>query len=96
MCPTKEGIGGTEHFLLHVSSFYKEQCDLLAGVFALLQPFGYINPSCKVLVELLLYCDKDLLYDLNRIMILPTLQFIRKTCRFVYLPPPLSFSSFFL
>ena len=66
--------------MLHCPSFDEERSDLLAGVFALLRPYGYTNPSSNILIGLLLYSYKDLANDINRNMLQLTLQFIRKTC----------------
>ena len=67
MCPSNDGIeGGTEHFLLLCPSFEVQRRNLLAGVFALLRPFGYIDLSNEVLTQLLLFGDKGLPNDVNR------------------------------
>ena len=81
MCPTNDGVEDTEHFLLHCPSFDEERRDLLAGVFSLLRPYGYIDPSNKFLTELLLYGDKGLSNDVNRDISKLTLQYIHKTGR---------------
>ena len=81
MCPTNDGVEDTEHFLLHCPSFDKERRDLLAGVFSLLRPYGYIDSSNKFLTELLLYGDKGLSNDVNRDILQSTLH-IHKTGRF--------------
>ena len=82
MCPTTDGVEDTEHFLLHCPSFDKERRDLLAGVFSILRPYGYIDSSNKFLTELLLYGDKGLSNDVNRDILQLTLQYIHKTGRF--------------
>ena len=81
MCPTNDGIEDTEHFLLLCPSFEVPRRDLLAGVFALLRPYGFITNSNKVLMQILLYGDKDLPNDLNKGILLLTLSFIHKTGR---------------
>ena len=83
MCPTNDGIEDTEHFLLHCPSFNIQRRDLLAGVSEVLQPFVQINAlSNKVLVQLLLYGDKDLSSDVNKHVLELTLNFIHQTGRF--------------
>ena len=66
MCPTNDGIETTEHFLLLCPSFEVERRNLLARVFQLLRPYGYIDLSNLVLAQLLLYGDRYLPNDLNR------------------------------
>ena len=83
MCPTNDGIEDTEHFLLHCPSFNIQRRDLLAGVSEVLQPFVQINTlSNNVLVQLLLYGDKDLSSDVNKHVLELTLNFIHQTGRF--------------
>ena len=48
MCPANDGIEDTEHSLLLCPSFAVPRRYLLAGVFALLRPFGYIQISKKM------------------------------------------------
>ena len=83
MCPTNDGIEDMEHFLLHCPSFNIQQRDLLAGVSVVLQPFVQINTLWNnVLMQLLLYCDKDLSSDVNKHVLEQTLNFIHQTGRF--------------
>ena len=84
MCPTNDGIEDTEHFLLLCPSFDIQRRDLLAGVSVALRPFVEIDSlSNNVLVQLLLYGDKNLSSDVNRSILELTLDFIHKTGRFV-------------
>ena len=43
MCPTKDGIEDTEHFLLLCRSLDIQGRDILTGVSELLQPFVQMN-----------------------------------------------------
>ena len=66
MCPTSDGIEDTEHFLLLCPSFDLQRRDLLTGIVELLRPFVEItNLSNDALMQLLLYGDQYLSYDLN-------------------------------
>ena len=56
--------------------------DLLAGVLALIRPFGLTNPSNEVLTQLLMYGNKDFPDEINRNILELTLQFIHETGRF--------------
>ena len=82
MCPTNDGIEDTEHFLLLCPSFDIQRQDLLAGVSELLRPFVQIDtlPN-NVLVQYLLYGNKELSNDINRNILERTLNFIHKTGR---------------
>ena len=82
MCPTNDGIEDTEHFLLLCPSFDIQRQDLLAGVSELLRPFVQIDtiPN-NVLVQYLLYGNKELSNDINRNILERTLNFMHKTGR---------------
>ena len=82
MCPSNDGIEDTEHSLLLCPSFDLQRRDLLAGVLAILRPFGPKNPSNKVLTQYLLYGNKDLSIDLNRKILELTVAFISSTSQF--------------
>ena len=81
MCPSNDGIESTEHFLFLCPSFEVQRRNLLAGVFALLRPFGYIDLSNEVLTQLLLFGDKGLPNDVNRNILKLTLLYIHTTGR---------------
>ena len=84
MCPTNDSIETTEHFLLLCPVFDIQRRNLLAGVYAIIRPFGYDNLSNEVLTQLFLYGDEGLPNDLNRNILELTLQYIHKTGRFVW------------
>ena len=78
----RECIEDTEHFLLLCQSFDIQRQDLLAGVSELLRPFVQIEtlPN-NILVQYLLYGNKELSNDINRNILERTLNFIHKTGR---------------
>ena len=83
MCPTNDGIEDTEHFLLLCPSFDVQRRHLLAGVSVLLRQFVEINSlSNDVLVQILLYGDKNLSNEINKSILKLTLVFIHNTGRF--------------
>ena len=82
MCISNDGIEDTEHFLLLCPSFDTQRRDLLAGVLALVRPFGLNNPSNEVLTQLLMYGNKDFPDEINRNILELTLRFIHETGRF--------------
>ena len=81
-CPTNDGIEDTEHFLLLYPSFVEPRKDLLAGIFAMLRPFGYKNLQNHFLLQILLYGYKSFPDEINRDILLLPLQFIHKSGRF--------------
>ena len=82
VCPNNDRIETTEHFLLLCPAFEIERRNLLARIFELVQSLGYNDLSNEVLIELLLYGDKDLPNDLYKNIIELTLQYIHTTGRF--------------
>ena len=83
MCPTNDGIEDVEHFLLFCSSFEIQHRDLLAGVSELLRSFVQIDTLPKnILIEYLLYGNKNLTDDVNRSIFELTLEFICRSGRF--------------
>ena len=77
MYPTNDGIEDMEHFLLLCSSFDILRRDLLLGVSNILRPFAQINSfSNNALIQLLLYCDKDLSDAINKNTLQLTLDFM--------------------
>ena len=79
MCPTNDGIEDTEHFLLLCPSFDIQRQDLLAGISELLQPFVQIDTLLNnVLVQYLLYGNKELSNDINRNILERTLKELDK------------------
>ena len=83
MSPTSDGIEDMEHCLLLYPSFDLQRRDLLAGIVELLRPFMQItNLSNDALIQLLLYGDQYLPYNLNRNILELTLRFIHETGRF--------------
>ena len=83
MCPTNDGIEDAEQFLLLCPSFIIQRRDLLAGVSVVLQPFFQINTlSNNVLIQLLLYGNKDLSSDVDKRVLELTLNSIQQTGRY--------------
>ena len=82
MGPKNESIENMEHILLLCPSFEIQHRILLARVFALLQPLGYVNIAYEPLTHLLLHGGKDFPNDLNKDILKLTLEFIHETGRF--------------
>ena len=62
---------------------FNDKLDLLAGISVVLRPFVDINSLPNdVLVQILLYGDKDLSNEINKNILKLTLDFIHKTGRF--------------
>lgn len=82
MCPTNNGVGDTEHFLLLcVPFFWGPTAKPFARILPLLRLSGYANLSNDVLTQLLLSGNKDLPNDGNRNILELTLQFSHETGR---------------
>ena len=80
MCLINDGIEDTVHILLLCPSVDTHRCDLRAEVSELLRLFPQINEhSNKPTVQLLLYGYKDLLCEINKIILELTPNFILKT-----------------
>ena len=56
--------------------------DLIAGICALLRPLGHVDLANEILLQLLLYGNKDFPDTVNRNVLELTLNFIHKTGRF--------------
>ena len=82
MCSSNDGIEDTEHFLLLCPSFRVQRTDLLDGIYSLVQPYGYVNLANDVLLQILLYGDKNFPNNLNRSILELTIRFIHSTGRF--------------
>ena len=67
---------------LYILDVLGKRRNLLASVFELLRPYGYIDLSNEVLMQLLPYDDKHLPHDLNRNLLELTLKYIHETGRF--------------
>ena len=82
MLPTNDGIEDTKHLLL-CPSLDTQRRDFLAGVAELLRPLAQINSlSRNVLLQLLLYVDKDFPDDVFKIILQLTINFIHEAGRF--------------
>ena len=83
MCLTNDGIKDTKHILSLCPSFDIQRRDLLAGDSELLRPVAQINSLLRnVLLQLLLFGDKDFPDDVNKIILQLTIDFIHNTGRF--------------
>ena len=79
MCPTNDGIEDMEHF---VDLPFPCSRDLLAGVSALIRPYGHTDLQNSLLMQILLYGDKNFPDEVNKDILLLTLKFIHKSGRF--------------
>ena len=82
MCLINDGIEDAEHFLLLCPCFDLQRQNLLAGIYALIRPLGYVNLQNVALLQLLLYGGDDFRNSLNRHILELTLHFIHETGRF--------------
>ncbi len=83
MCPINDGPEDTEHYLLLCTSFEEQRRDLLAGVLPVLHSFEIIDVPNPVLLQILLYGDKKLPFEVNNFILKSTILYISRTERFV-------------
>ena len=77
VCNTIENI---EHFMLNCSIYNEARNDLFRSLHILFPKFFYLNNTNKI--NLLLYGDKCLTYDVNKQILFKTLQYFNDTERF--------------
>ena len=70
-------------YCIIIAYFLSEGCMLpsVCGVLTLSRSYGYVKNSNETLVQVLLYGDKNLPNDLNKSILLQTLNFIHQTGR---------------
>ena len=77
-----DGIEDTEHFLLLCNSFTEHTRNLLAGVNDVLEAYGYSEAPDNNILQLLLYGNKNLPLEANRLILNATMNYIFETERF--------------
>ena len=81
MCPAHDGIEDTEHFLL-CHSFEENRRNLLAGVNDILKAHGKAEGLNENILQILLYGDKDLPLEANKLILNLTIKYLFETKRF--------------
>ena len=79
MCPVNDGIEDTEHFLLLCNSFRQQRCSLLAGVNDVLRACGHSGNANINMLQLLLYGNKNLPLETNKMILNLIIKYISKT-----------------
>ena len=82
MCPINDGLENTEHFILSYHSFEEQRRDLLACVIPVLHSFEFTNVPNTILLQILLYGDKKLPFEVNKFILESTILYILRTERF--------------
>ena len=82
MCPVCDTIEDTEHFFLLCNSFREQRCSLLASVSDVLEACGHSESADINMLQLLLYRNKDLSFEANKMMLDLTTKYISETERF--------------
>ena len=82
MCSINDDIEDTEHFLLLCNSFTEHRHNLLAGVNDVLEAYGYSEAPENNILQLLLYGNKNLPLEANRLILNETMNYIFETERF--------------
>ena len=76
MCSINDGIEDTEHFLLLCNSFTEHRRNILAGVNDVLEAYGYSEAPDNNILQLLLYGNKNLPLEANRLILNATMNCI--------------------
>ena len=71
-----------EHFLLLCNSFTEHRHNLLTGVNDVLEAYGYSEAPENNILQLLLYGNKNLPLEANRLILNATMNYIFETERF--------------
>ena len=80
--PVNDGIEDTEHFLLLCNSFRQQRCSLLARVNDVLEPCGHSESADINMLQLLLYGNKNLPLEANKMILNLSIKYISETERF--------------
>ena len=67
MCPINDGMKEAEHYLLLFHSFRVQKWDFRASVLPVLHSFGLIDVPDPILLQILLYGDKKLPFEVSTI-----------------------------
>ena len=82
ICPTKDGIEDTEHFLLLCRSTYNARATLVHSVNSQLTEVDFLKLPNKKKIEILLFGNDQFSYHCNKTILKATIAFIRNTKRF--------------
>ena len=82
MCSSHDGIEDTEHFLLLCHSFEENRRNLLACVNDILKAYGKAEGLNGNILQILLYGDKDLPLEANKLILNLTMKYMFDTIRF--------------
>ena len=82
MCPVNDGTEDTEHYLLLCNSFREQRCSLLAGFNDVLKACGHSESADINMLQLLLYGNKHLPLEANKLILNSTIKYISETERF--------------
>ena len=80
--PLNDGIEDTEHFLLLCNSFREQRFSLLAGVNDVLEACGHSKSADINMLQILLYGNKHLPLEANKMILNLTIKYISETERF--------------
>ena len=79
MCQINDGTEDTEHYILLCHAFCVPRCDLLASVLPVLRSFDLTDVPNSTLLQILLYGDKKLPFEVNKIILQATIMYILRT-----------------
>ena len=79
MCPINDGMEDVEQYLLLCHSFCVQRYDFLASVLPVLCSFDLIDAPCPFLLQILLYGDKNLPFEVNKFILQAIVMYILRT-----------------
>ena len=82
MCPVNDSIEDTEHFLRLCNSFREQRFSLLAGVKDVLEACGHSESADINMLQILLFGNKHLPLEANKMILNLTIKYISETERF--------------
>ena len=81
MCPVNDGPEDTEHYLLLCHPFEEQRRDLLASVLPVLHSFNMHDVPNPNLLQILLYGDKNIPFEVNKFILTSTILYSLRTER---------------
>ena len=76
ICLINDGMEDAEHYLLLCHFFCVQRCDLLASALPVLRSFHLIDVPNPILLQILLYRDKKLPFEVIKFILQATIMYM--------------------